>query len=113
LKTQGGRIGFKCKLQIKALAYATANEIDASMLLEDITSEDRERIAGTLRRCSPHWFRHTGPTIAINTGLMSLTNASQLLGHTSTATTTAMYHHADEKQTREGMEAMGRMIGSP
>jgi integrase len=97
-------------VQVKALAWSTANEIEAKMLLHDASLEDRERVIYALRRCSPHWFRHTGPTMAINAGHMSLTNASALLGHASIATTTAMYHHADEQQTRQGMESLGRLI---
>lgn len=99
-------------MQMKELAKDTADEIRAGIMLQELEQPEREHIINTLERCSPHWFRHTGPTIAINNGKMSLTDASSFLGHKTTATTTMMYHHADDKQTRDGLEEMGRMIGA-
>lgn len=94
-------------MQIKDLAACTADELSAGQLLAEMAAEERKRIASILQRCSPHWFRHTGPTIAINSGAMTLPDASHLLGHQSTATTSLMYHHADEAKTRAGMEELG------
>jgi len=94
-------------MQIKDLAISTADELSAGRLLADLAADERSRLSNILQRCSPHWFRHTGPTIAINTGAMTLPDASHLLGHQSTATTSLMYHHADEANTRAGMQELG------
>lgn len=97
--------------QIKEIALEAAQEVAEGVLLPDLNDQDRQRIIDQLKNCSPHWFRHTGPTIAINNGMMTLPDASNLLGHASTATTSMMYHHADEQKTRSGLEQMGRALG--
>jgi integrase len=93
--------------EIRALAAETASELLAGRLIETLTPERGEMLAGLLVRCSPHWFRHSGPTIAINTGVMSMGNASKMLGHASQATTYQMYYHADDNETRSALDGLG------
>lgn len=97
-------------LEIKSLALETAEELSSGDLMPGMTHERREMMAERLRRCSPHWFRHTGPTLAINNGSMSVENASKMLGHSNLATTTQMYYHADDKKTREGLDGLGDVL---
>lgn len=99
-------------LEVKSLASETAEELAIGMLLPDITEERREMLVERLRRCSPHWFRHTGPTIAINNGSMSIEHASKMLGHSSLATTSQMYYHADDEKTRLGLDSLGDFLTS-
>ncbi len=68
---------------------------------------ERETLAVTLEALSPHWFRHSGASIAINTGAMSLENASKMLGHADPAMTAAMYYHRSDAQLSEGVQKMG------
>jgi len=116
LRLAGGRSGTRhvtaqtLYLEIKALASETAEEVACGVLLPGHAPERRTLLAERLARCSPHWFRHSGPTIAINSGAMSVENASKMLGHASLATTTQMYYHADEQQTRSGLEALGDQL---
>ena len=100
-------------LEVKSLANETADELATAMLLPDITAERREMLVERLRRCSPHWFRHTGPTIAINNGSMSIEHASKMLGHSELATTSQMYYHADDGKTRSGLDSLGSLLVSP
>jgi integrase len=67
----------------------------------------RELVAKRLDEISPHWFRHSGASIAINSGAMSLDNASKMLGHSSPTITAEMYYHPDEAQIEEGMQQLG------
>ena len=97
-------------LEVKSLAGETADELATSMLLPDITQERREMLVERLRRCSPHWFRHTGPTIAINNGSMTIEHASKMLGHSDLATTSQMYYHADDEKTRSGLDSLGGLL---
>lgn len=97
--------------EVKAIAIETAEQISLGWLLEDYSDERRESLCERLIQCSPHWFRHSGPTIAINSGNMSVENASKMLGHSSLDTTTQMYHHADEKKTRDGLDLLGMQFG--
>lgn len=99
-------------VQVRLLACETADEIGLGRLLPDLEQEQREMLIERLKRCSPHWFRHTGPTIAINSGAMSVENASKMLGHSSLATTTQMYYHADDKKTRAGLDSLGDTLYS-
>ena len=97
-------------LEVKSLANETADEVALGMLLPDIEPERREMLVERLRRCSPHWFRHTGPTIAINNGSMTIEHASKMLGHSNLATTSQMYYHADDGKTRSGLDSLGSLL---
>lgn len=99
-------------LEVKALACETADELSCGALLPGYSPERRVMLAERLVCCSPHWFRHSGPTIAINSGAMSVENASKMLGHTSLSITTQMYFHADDEKTRTGLDRLGEQLGA-
>lgn len=115
IRTQSGRAGLKhisaqtIYTEIKALADETATELEAGMM-SALSPEVRKMLITRLKICSPHWFRHSGPTIAINSGAISIENASKFLGHSSVAVTSGMYYHADENQTQDGMNALGETL---
>lgn len=96
-------------LEIKRLASETASEIKDKRILPDLEDGTRADLLDRLNRCSPHWFRHTGPTIAINDAenSMTLELAAQMLGHSSTATTSQMYYHGDTIQLQAGLNVLG------
>ena len=98
-------------LQVKSLAEKTAAAIEAGECLHQITDERRARLASILRSCSPHWFRHSGPTIAINTKTVSIENASKILGHSSLTTTSQMYYHGDQDAMRQALNGMSGLLG--
>lgn len=100
-------------LEIKRLATETAEELSSGVLLPEISTERRSMLVERLGRCSPHWFRHSGPTIAINSGAISLESASKMLGHSSLATTSQMYYHADDALLRSGLDALGEQLVRP
>lgn len=95
-------------LEVTQLAQQTASEIDS--LLPDEAPDKRARVARRLQATSPHWFRHTGPTLSINGNLMSIEHASKLLGHASLSTTTQMYYHADDEQAMAGLNDLGKTL---
>lgn len=97
-------------MDVKRLASDTAEAIANGHFLQDLESERRALIEHQLQSFSPHWFRHTGATIAINSGSITLENASKMLGHTSTAVTSAMYYHEDREKLREGLNQMGSAL---
>jgi integrase/recombinase XerD len=97
-------------IQIKNLASETAIEIESGRLLQELGDEEKGEIVGALQRCSPHWFRHTGPSLAINSGTMTLAQAAEVLDHKSTSTTWSMYYHGDDNQTRAGLEKMAQFM---
>ncbi|MDO9099675.1 MAG: site-specific integrase [Caldisericota bacterium] len=93
--------------EVQAVAADAAAALRANEILVDLDSVDREIIASRLDGVTPHWFRHAGASIAINTGAMSLETASKMLGHSSVAVTSAMYFHADEQAMEDGMQRLG------
>jgi integrase len=116
IRTRMGRAGAKhvspqvLYLEIVALAKETAHEISSGNLLPAVDHEERVFLSEKLGRCSPHWFRHSGPTISINDGSISLQLASKILGHSSVATTSQMYFHADKNKMRQGLDALGSKL---
>jgi integrase len=76
-------------------------------ILPEMEALDRETLATTLETLSPHWFRHSGASIAINTGAMSLESASKMLGHADPAMTAAMYYHRSDAHLSEGVQKLG------
>jgi len=96
--------------EICALAKDAAQALRDSIVLKHIDEVQRELIATKLDQLSPHWFRHSGASIAINTGAMSLENASKMLGHSSTVITQGMYFHPEISQMADGMESIGQNI---
>jgi integrase len=91
---------------ITATAGLAARALRAHTILADMEPVQRELVATRLEEISPHWFRHSGASIAINSGAMSLENASKMLGHSSTDITAGMYYHPDEGQIADGMEKL-------
>lgn len=84
-----------------------AQRLRLGEIFADMEPLERETLAATLEALSPHWFRHSGATIAINTGAMSLENASKMLGHATPAMTAAMYYHRNDAQLSEGVQKLG------
>ncbi len=90
---------------VKAIARKAADELEAADPVEaKRPGSDLSMTIRTLRSLSPHWFRHSGATTALNRG-MPLQEASKLLGHASPATTANMYHHLDDEAVRDRLEA--------
>ena len=110
-------------LDIKTLASQTAQALRTQELdlhwpdtLADLDQEHRAHRKGAiihkLDAFSPHWFRHSGATIGINSGRISSKNASKMLSHANEHTTSSMYHHVDPTLMRSGVESMGSVLGS-
>ncbi|WP_371436241.1 tyrosine-type recombinase/integrase [Polaromonas sp.] len=97
-------------LQIKNLASKTAAAVESGKMLPEITDDRRGRLTTILRSCSPHWFRHSGPTIAINTKTITIENASKILGHSTLATTSQMYYHGDQDAMRSALDGMSALL---
>lgn len=96
--------------EIGILSQQASAAVREGSILREVDDVQRELIASKLDQISPHWFRHSGASIAINSGAMSLENASKMLGHSSTVITAEMYYHPDESQISEGMERLGKMV---
>lgn len=96
---------------VKVIAHKAADALEESDPAEaKLPGSDLSMTIRTLRSLSPHWFRHSGATTALNRG-MPLQEASKLLGHASPATTANMYHHLDDAAVRDRLEAtFGRVI---
>jgi len=93
--------------EITAVARDAAAALREVLVLPEMDPVQRELVANRLDAVSPHWFRHSGASIAINSGAMSLENASKMLGHSSPTITAEMYYHPDEAQIEEGMQQLG------
>jgi len=89
---------------VKWIAIKTMELLGSGELMPEIDPLQRSIAASTLSRISPHWFRHAGASIAIESGAMSLDNASKVLGHSSSVVTASMYYHPDEKLMAEGLQ---------
>lgn len=98
--------------EVTALAKTAADALGATEVLPDLSAVDRQHAISALRALSPHWFRHTGASLAIESGAMSLENASRVLGHSSTVVTAAMYYHPEEQQMADGLQAMGKLFAA-
>ena len=92
--------------EVKFLADQTVQSLLRGAAGVELSDFRREHVAQALSRCSPHWFRHTGPSIAINSNAMSVAHASRMLGHASLDTTSKMYYHADQSQMRQGLDSL-------
>lgn len=94
---------------VESLCKTTADMLGEAQVLPEISDVDRQTLVIQLRAISPHWFRHSGASIAINSGAMSLENASKMLGHSSPVVTAEMYYHPSEGQITEGIEKLGAL----
>lgn len=79
---------------IKWIAELTAKRLQTTASSTETPNSDEQLIA-RIRSISPHWFRHSGGSEALNSGLIPLHDASLRLGHVSTQITTQMYYHGD------------------
>lgn len=82
--------------EVRWLATETTN-----WALDDgrLTDSERQR----LLECSPHWFRHSGVSRALNAG-KDVSMVSRMAGHESVNTTTGMYFSEDTRIMRSQME---------
>jgi integrase/recombinase XerD len=58
----------------------------------------------------PHWFRHSAATRMLRDGV-PLEVVSKILGHSSVATTSAVYGHLTAADARQALEAAGWFSG--
>lgn len=98
--------------EVTRLARRSADLLEQGVILEDLPALDRQHAVVALRALSPHWFRHTGASLAIESGAMSLENASRVLGHSSAVVTAAMYYHPEEQKIADGLQNMGRLFAA-
>jgi integrase len=110
LKNDRGITAQSIYLDVKEMAKKTAIQIEAEHLLPGINPDLRTKYVRDLLKFSPHWFRHSAASMAINTNAMSLQLASERLAHKSTNTTSQMYFHGDQEQQRQGIESMGDAV---
>lgn len=91
--------------EIKHLATKSADFLSQDAMVGGQTSTlglslkavEREALAQRLRQVSPHWFRHSGASEAIN-AQFSIADAAERLGHHDPAITVRMYYHGDMKR---------------
>lgn len=94
--------------EIKELGAASAD-----MLLAAHPSPDEievQSLAERLRQISPHWFRHSGASEAIN-GHFPIADAAERLGHKDPAITVRMYYHGDAKRRVGALEMLEQARG--
>lgn len=85
------------KLSARALDQILKRHFaDAAERLDDMLDQH------LLRQASTHWLRHTAATVMINRG-SDVPVVQEILGHAS-ASTTALYTHADKKRKRAAVE---------
>lgn len=93
--------------EVLIAAKDASGSLRNGFILPEMEAVQRELVASHLDNLSPHWFRHSGASIAINTGAISLENASKMLGHSTPGITAKMYYHRSDTQILEGMEKIG------
>lgn len=98
--------------EVCKIARAAAKAVASGELMPELSPLDRQQTTAALERLSPHWFRHTGATLAIERGTMTLEHASQMLGHSSPVVTAAMYYHPEEQLIADGLQKMGAMFAA-
>ena len=91
-------------------AQQAKESLEAGLVMPELPESRKHAIASILGKVSPHWFRHSGASIAIEAEIMSLENASKVLGHSSAVVTAAMYYHPDEKKISEGLKKISAMF---
>lgn len=97
------------RVLVTAARQAKEN-LEAGLVMPELPESRKHAIASILGKVSPHWFRHSGASIAIETEIMSLENASKVLGHSSAVVTAAMYYHPDEKKISEGLKRIHKIF---
>lgn len=81
----------------QAADFLLQPEIEDVGHLEHLTLSERKLLAQRLCQVSPHWFRHSGASEAIN-AQFSIADAAERLGHYDPAITVRIYYHADMKR---------------
>ena len=91
--------------EVKIVADLTARRLEscASALPED----EKQRLIERIKSISPHWFRHSAASEAINADF-PMRDAADRLGHSSMDTTSSMYYHADARKKVWALEAIER-----
>lgn len=87
--------------EVKLVAQSTADRLE--LCGTDLPGEEQLQLIENIRSISPHWFRHSGASEAINDDY-PLPDAAERLGHSSINTTSQMYYHADSKKKRDALE---------
>lgn len=95
--------------EVEALCRRASRLLQEGHILQQLGLAQRLTLARQLDQVSPHWFRHSGASIAINTGSMTLNDASAMLGHSSSVVTDAMYIHRDARNIADAMEKLGAL----
>lgn len=81
----------------KAAGFLLQPTVEHGNLFEKLNSFERDALAQRMRQISPHWFRHSGASEAIN-AQFSIADAAERLGHHDPAITVRMYYHGDIKR---------------
>jgi site-specific recombinase XerD len=89
--------------EIKAVAFDTAMRLDVQTT--DLSPADHDALIRTIKAISPHWFRHSGVSEAINSGF-PLADAADRLGHADVNTTHNMYFHGENKRALSALESI-------
>jgi integrase len=89
--------------EIKELGAAAAQFLLESDPAPD--SLETQSLVSRLRQISPHWFRHSGASEAIN-GHFPIADAAERLGHKDPAITVRMYYHGDAKRRVGALQAL-------
>jgi len=71
---------------------------------------ETQSLISRLRQISPHWFRHSGASEAIN-GHFPIADAAERLGHQDPAITVRMYYHGDAKRRVGALQALEQARG--
>ena len=94
--------------EIKALGGAAAEALEREPAAADEPPEarvERAALAQRLRQLSPHWFRHSGASEAIN-AQFPIADAAERLGHQDPAITVRLYYHADARRRLQALESI-------
>lgn len=86
--------------EVKLIAQATADRLETEGT--DLPLDEQAQLIAHIREISPHWFRHSGASEAINASF-PVVDASERLGHADLKTTVKMYYHADAKKKRDAL----------
>lgn len=96
---------------IKWIVDLTATRLGTAASASGEPSAD-EQLLLRIRSISPHWFRHSGGSEALNSGF-PLQDAAVRLGHASTAITTQMYYHGDHTKQADLLDEIAARRGLP
>jgi integrase len=89
--------------EIKELGSVAAERLLSSH--PDPGDLEVQSLANRLRQISPHWFRHSGASEAIN-GHFPIADAAERLGHKDPAITVRMYYHGDARRRVGALQAL-------